>query len=1278
MKKTIHHIFQWPRAWMLAGLTLFSVVNALGQFQQSIGASFPMVDNASGVITPNGDLMMYGYRFDVLNLTGQQRIDWLDQSGNFTSVSKDLDVAATSSESGHWIEKNVFCGNGNEYVLVGDDNQGEMLVSRATLTGTLVWTRAIGSPGSIESGVWAEMDANGLLLALGNSYNTNNFISSVALAQLDCNGNTNWKNTFSINGYSLTATFGTTFPTAPGGFGVCYVTGIATSTLTGIDQLFLMQVNTGGGTPSFFKLYDIVPNANDAGTCIQGSFQFDPQGELWISGYSVDNNGLKTATLMKTDLNGTPFWAKSYDITGGDEFFNHFQFAANGKLVLTGKLLESTVFQGTKGGDCMLMRLDATTGNTIDWVHGYKQIDFTAQGNRVEVTANDEYFISGLSTEVLTPSISAGNILAIRTDNKGNTSSACSYDTIAHISPLMPVVSGFGLPSFILGFLSNNVAVNTTVNTFQDQQNSCAPTVPCDCDFTWTDGNCSKGNFTVTCTPATTGIYSYMWDYDCDPSTPNITLTASNTDPNATSFVQSFPYMFPCGGGTFNVCLKVTDPSGTVCNVMHTVTVSNVCCGSASGSMTCHPTDPYKYNFTINVSPDPSVSNCNYVLTSAYPLSNLLYSGNTITGCVAVTDPVPTALNFTLQSNCTCIGTGLPTTCTQTVWIPTVCCKKICVDDRSVCNGLDEFNVPFYACDWPPVNGVYQVNWYVQPKPATGCPNQYWGGTPYQSSVVTGNTLEPLHIFPNSLPGDLCVYVVIDLNDGPCTQIFSNIATISLCNPNSCTLNNQDISFQGTPVLPGLITLSYLGSPPLCLNTIEWYDENGIQVPPGNPINTYQPTSPLSLPTGFTGCYKDFFYTAVLTDECGPHSCQSRVRLYNCLAPIGNLTVSPPDANTVCFDEDITLNFDPDCVGNPPNWAWYYRDCQNNVTVLSNAGLMNTSLNLNELQQGGWYGVAAKNGTCPIKTEEEEIKVIQPAVLSSFSAVADACAEQQVVLSASVVPGVLSCGGGPFPCTYTYEWYKDGFLIGVTPNGSASESFTYLNPNPGPPPKSMGGTYYAVIREDCCPRNLITTWAESIRPACEQCIIGPCFVCDNQPETFTVIMVLPPNEQCPDVCTFTWYDAIQVSGNWVMNNVIGTGSSVTISSGGHYFLVSDCNGCIKKTQFDVLGCSSQMMHFGQSVCGVISVEELMHKEESPLHIYPNPTTGEFTIEWSGNAPKNAKVFITDPMGRRLKMLTVPDVSNSLTTSLEDMPSGLYFVKVQSADRQYNVAKLVKE
>lgn len=281
-----------------------------------------------------------------------------------------------------------------------------------------------------------------------------------------------------------------------------------------------------------------------------------------------------------------------------------------------------------------------------------------------------------------------------------------------------------------------------------------------------------------------------------------------------------------------------------------------------------------------------------------------------------------------------------------------------------------------------------------------------------------------------------------------------------------------------------------------------------------------------------------------------------------------------------------------------------------------------------------------------------------------------------MVLTASVIPGQILCGNQPFPCSYTYEWLKDGFPIGTTTGGGTSETFTYFNPLPQP--SSVAGVYAVRIREDCCPRNVMHSWPLFIEPSCEQCIMGPCFICDNQPETFSVLMVQPPDKPCPNNCTFTWYEGVMdVNGNCVPGPVLGNASSVTITNPGQYFLESDCDGCIKLTKFDVLGCTSGQ-NFAQAECGVVSVEDMMPKIESPLLVYPNPTTGQLTIEWAENAPKNARVFVTDALGRRVLSLQVPENARLMTENVAQLPSGLYFLKVQSAERLYNVAKLVKE
>jgi len=94
-------------------------------------------------------------------------------------------------------------------------------------------------------------------------------------------------------------------------------------------------------------------------------------------------------------------------------------------------------------------------------------------------------------------------------------------------------------------------------------------------------------------------------------------------------------------------------------------------------------------------------------------------------------------------------------------------------------------------------------------------------------------------------------------------------------------------------------------------------------------------------------------------------------------------------------------------------------------------------------------------------------------------------------------------------------------------------------------------------------------------------------------------------------------------------------------------------------------------------CGRVSIEEFPDNY-SQVKIFPNPTTGEITIEWMDGAPRDTRLFITDQMGHRLRSIVVPYGEKSLMTIVDDIPSGLYYVKIQSGNRLFTVAKLVKE
>jgi len=78
--------------------------------------------------------------------------------------------------------------------------------------------------------------------------------------------------------------------------------------------------------------------------------------------------------------------------------------------------------------------------------------------------------------------------------------------------------------------------------------------------------------------------------------------------------------------------------------------------------------------------------------------------------------------------------------------------------------------------------------------------------------------------------------------------------------------------------------------------------------------------------------------------------------------------------------------------------------------------------------------------------------------------------------------------------------------------------------------------------------------------------------------------------------------------------------------------------------------------------------------EHHLSVYPNPTTGNFTIDL-GSAYENATILITDINGK-----TVYQTTNSQTVLVHldlDQPAGVYFVSVTSESR-HTVVKLIKQ
>jgi hypothetical protein len=68
--------------------------------------------------------------------------------------------------------------------------------------------------------------------------------------------------------------------------------------------------------------------------------------------------------------------------------------------------------------------------------------------------------------------------------------------------------------------------------------------------------------------------------------------------------------------------------------------------------------------------------------------------------------------------------------------------------------------------------------------------------------------------------------------------------------------------------------------------------------------------------------------------------------------------------------------------------------------------------------------------------------------------------------------------------------------------------------------------------------------------------------------------------------------------------------------------------------------------------------------------YPNPTDGEYTVEFTSTQGFTADVFVTDLNGRTVKRISTMDVipgNNFVNVSLSDLNSGLYFFHIQGGN-----------
>jgi hypothetical protein len=147
-------------------------------------------------------------------------------------------------------------------------------------------------------------------------------------------------------------------------------------------------------------------------------------------------------------------------------------------------------------------------------------------------------------------------------------------------------------------------------------------------------------------------------------------------------------------------------------------------------------------------------------------------------------------------------------------------------------------------------------------------------------------------------------------------------------------------------------------------------------------------------------------------------------------------------------------------------------------------------------------------------------------------------------------------------------------------------------------------------------------------------------------------------------------DAVTLSGSgaasyqWLTsNNFILSGSPITYypaGSGGTYTLTgTDANGCSNTSQVSISA---------ERCTGITTVDAA-----NGLRVYPNPTSGAFTVEMSTET--NKTINVTDVTGRVILQGSTDEAS--FNVNINQLAAGVYYVKVSSGN-EVNVIKVVKQ
>ena len=143
-------------------------------------------------------------------------------------------------------------------------------------------------------------------------------------------------------------------------------------------------------------------------------------------------------------------------------------------------------------------------------------------------------------------------------------------------------------------------------------------------------------------------------------------------------------------------------------------------------------------------------------------------------------------------------------------------------------------------------------------------------------------------------------------------------------------------------------------------------------------------------------------------------------------------------------------------------------------------------------------------------------------------------------------------------------------------------------------------------------------------------------------------------------------------------NVAGNGSTVLIENGGDATFIAG-GIIIFNPGFEAESGSTVDAHITltSTYCGTLfpsilaNIEELednpFEEVEHGINIYPNPTTGQFNIDFMGNPYPDAEVYIISFRGEKIHKMNTQN-NNKIVVDLSYLPDGIYLVVIKTANK----------